>query len=75
MITLTDYSEFYVEEEEKTAKRTLKKFKGEFRQYDRSFDMLNETFACIVKSTDTKLFDSKGKAAAAIILPRVMQSL
>ncbi len=65
----------YKKGEEETAKLTSEKFKKELRLYERFFDLFMETIDCISESTESKLLDSKGKAATIVILPRVVQSM
>jgi hypothetical protein len=71
---VSDYK-IYVEDEEEVQKVTFKKFKEEFKLYERSFDMLMETIDCVFNSAEGKLLDSLGKTATVIILPRIVQSI
>jgi hypothetical protein len=73
-LTISPYKNF-VERADETAKVTLKKFKQEFKLYERLFSLFEETNDCIAKSTENELLDSTAKNAVLFILPRIVQSL
>lgn len=73
-LTISPYKDF-VDIADKTAKFTLKKFKQEFKLYERLFDLCMETYDYIAKSSESELIDSRAKNAVLFILPRIVQSL
>lgn len=72
--TISPYKDF-IERADETAKVTLKKFKQEFKLYERLFDLCMETYDCIAKSTESELLDSRAKDAVLFILPSIVLSL
>jgi hypothetical protein len=65
----------YLEEEDQTTRKTIRKFKKELELYERSFNLCSETIDYLCSRTKRKLMDSSAKEVILVILPRIIQSL
>jgi hypothetical protein len=75
--TVKDFPDLrnYLEQEDETTNKTIRKFRKDIKLYERSFSLCSEMVHYLCKRTKEKSMDSTAKEAILLILPRIMQSL